>query len=167
MFFFFLNFIKNPQTTIALTFLTHIISSIDGVYFLASSPFKKKELWLLCEGYSIFGFGFYMLMWNQFRYVIFECLSTYHVLLLSERNNPAYNWSVVKMLDTESLHHRLDQMIASSKELKSSLCDLCEDFSILLDRVNSFDDKEIWLISYYMPELVFEKCSILEKAGIL
>ena len=76
-------------------------------------------------------------------YVISESLSTYHVLLLSERNNPAYNWSVVKMLDTESLHHKLDQMIASSKELKSSLCDLCEDFGFLLDRVNSFDDKEI------------------------
>jgi hypothetical protein len=28
---FFKNFIKNPQTTIALTFLTHIISCIDGV----------------------------------------------------------------------------------------------------------------------------------------
>ena len=27
----FKNFIKNPQTTIALTFLTHIISGIDGV----------------------------------------------------------------------------------------------------------------------------------------
>ena len=26
-----MDFIKNPQTTIALTFLTHIISSIDGV----------------------------------------------------------------------------------------------------------------------------------------
>ena len=28
---FFKDFIKNPQTTIALTFLTHIISVIDGV----------------------------------------------------------------------------------------------------------------------------------------
>ena len=28
---FFDNIIKNPQTTIALTFLTHIISGIDGV----------------------------------------------------------------------------------------------------------------------------------------
>ena len=28
---FFKDFIKNPQTTIALTFLTHIISGIDGV----------------------------------------------------------------------------------------------------------------------------------------
>ena len=28
---FFWNFIKNPQTTIALTFLTHIISGIGGV----------------------------------------------------------------------------------------------------------------------------------------
>ena len=26
-----MDFIKNPQTTIALTFLTHIISDIDGV----------------------------------------------------------------------------------------------------------------------------------------
>ena len=26
-----MDFIKNPQTTIALTFLTHIISGIDGV----------------------------------------------------------------------------------------------------------------------------------------
>jgi hypothetical protein len=29
--YFFNYFIKNPQTTIALTFLTHIISAIDGV----------------------------------------------------------------------------------------------------------------------------------------
>ena len=29
---FFKDFINNPQTTIALTFLTHIISDIDGVY---------------------------------------------------------------------------------------------------------------------------------------
>ena len=27
-----MDFIKNPQTTIALTILTHIISGIDGVY---------------------------------------------------------------------------------------------------------------------------------------
>jgi hypothetical protein len=27
---------KNPQTTIALTFLTHIISGIDGVYSVVS-----------------------------------------------------------------------------------------------------------------------------------
>ena len=31
---FFKDFIKNPQTTIALTFLTHIISGIDGVCVL-------------------------------------------------------------------------------------------------------------------------------------
>ena len=43
---FFKDFIKNPQTTIALTFLTHIISGIDGVVFegptnraLLSQPF--------------------------------------------------------------------------------------------------------------------------------
>ena len=30
---FFKDFIKNPQTTIALTFLTHIISDIDGVKY--------------------------------------------------------------------------------------------------------------------------------------
>ena len=29
--YFFNHFIKNPQTTIALTFLTHTISDIDGV----------------------------------------------------------------------------------------------------------------------------------------
>ena len=28
---------KNPQTTIALTFMTHIISGIDGVYHYYSS----------------------------------------------------------------------------------------------------------------------------------
>ena len=27
-----MDFIRNPQTTIALTFLTHITSGIDGVY---------------------------------------------------------------------------------------------------------------------------------------
>ena len=32
--FFFKDFIKIPQTTIALTFLTHIISGIDGVKYL-------------------------------------------------------------------------------------------------------------------------------------
>ena len=32
MFFFFNYFIKNPQITIALTFLTHIISGLGGVY---------------------------------------------------------------------------------------------------------------------------------------
>ena len=31
---FFKDFIKNPQTTIALTFFTHIISCIDGVSYL-------------------------------------------------------------------------------------------------------------------------------------
>ena len=34
---FFKDFIKNPQTTIALTFLTHIISGIDGVFWIISS----------------------------------------------------------------------------------------------------------------------------------
>ena len=38
----FKDFIKNPQTTIALTFLTHIISGIDGVYRLWS--FKKGDI---------------------------------------------------------------------------------------------------------------------------
>ena len=33
-----MDFIKNPQTTIALTFLTHIISGIDGV-----TRFKVKQ----------------------------------------------------------------------------------------------------------------------------
>ena len=32
-----MDFIKNPQTTIALTFLTHIISGIDGVWGIPSS----------------------------------------------------------------------------------------------------------------------------------
>ena len=31
---FFKDFIRNPQTTIALTFLTHIISGVDGVYHI-------------------------------------------------------------------------------------------------------------------------------------
>ena len=39
---FFKDFIKNPQTTIALTFLTHIISGIDGVY--TDVIFMKKKL---------------------------------------------------------------------------------------------------------------------------
>ena len=49
------NFIKNPQTTIALTFLAHIISGIDGVgwdiqisaqdsvFFRAASNFLTKS----------------------------------------------------------------------------------------------------------------------------
>ena len=38
---FFLNYlIRNPQTTIALTFLTHIISGIDGVYY---DPWSAKK----------------------------------------------------------------------------------------------------------------------------
>ena len=36
---FFKDFIKNPQTTIALTFWTHIISGIDGVFNLMIDPF--------------------------------------------------------------------------------------------------------------------------------
>ena len=36
---FFKDFIRNPQTTIALTFLTHIISGIDGVI-----PFNSGEV---------------------------------------------------------------------------------------------------------------------------
>ena len=41
---------KNPQTTIAPTFLTHIISAIDGVYnfditmaFLKNDSFNEKK----------------------------------------------------------------------------------------------------------------------------
>ena len=41
---FFKDFIKNPQTTIALTFLTHIISGIDGVYkMFEKGAFMYKE----------------------------------------------------------------------------------------------------------------------------
>ena len=43
---FFKDFIKNPQTTIALIFLTHIISDIDGVsphVIYASSVIKAKQ----------------------------------------------------------------------------------------------------------------------------
>ena len=36
---FFKDFIKNPQTTIALTFWTHIISGIDGVFNLMIDPY--------------------------------------------------------------------------------------------------------------------------------
>ena len=36
---FFKDFIKDPQTTIALTFLTHIISGTDGVK-------KQRILWM-------------------------------------------------------------------------------------------------------------------------
>ena len=34
------HFMKNPQTTIAPTFLTHIISAIDGVGHLAATTFS-------------------------------------------------------------------------------------------------------------------------------
>ena len=40
---FFKDFIKNPQTTIALTFLTHIISGIDGVYCLLTDNIVSKR----------------------------------------------------------------------------------------------------------------------------
>ena len=45
------------------------------------------------------------------------------------------------MSEMESLHRRLDQMLVSSKELKSSVSDLCGDFSFLLKQVNSIDDQ--------------------------
>ena len=38
---FFEYFIKNPQTRIALTFLTHIISGIDGVHIKKSNPARQ------------------------------------------------------------------------------------------------------------------------------
>ena len=38
---------KNPQTTIALTFLTHIISDIDGVYRLLYSNQLSLKVGLL------------------------------------------------------------------------------------------------------------------------
>ena len=41
---FFKDFIKNPQTTIALTFLTHIISDIDGVMRLVKLAKNKSFL---------------------------------------------------------------------------------------------------------------------------
>ena len=44
------DFIKNPQTTIALTFMTHIISGIDGVLSLILGIF-----YLLCQPHKISG----------------------------------------------------------------------------------------------------------------
>ena len=38
-----MDFIKNPQTTIALTFLTHIISGIDGVHSFALNKTGGKH----------------------------------------------------------------------------------------------------------------------------
>ena len=40
----FYHFIKNPQTTIALTFLTHIISAIGGVCHNGVENLIKSEL---------------------------------------------------------------------------------------------------------------------------
>ena len=45
------------------------------------------------------------------------------------------------MSEIEKLHRRLDQMLSSSKELKSSVSDLCGDFSYLLKQVNFIDDQ--------------------------
>ena len=45
---FFKDFIKNPQTTIALTFLTHIISGIDGVLYF-SGILLQKVYWIYCK----------------------------------------------------------------------------------------------------------------------
>ena len=45
------------------------------------------------------------------------------------------------MSEIEKLHRRLDQMLSSSKELKSSVLDLCGDFSYLLKQVNFIDDQ--------------------------
>ena len=42
--YFFKDFIKNPQTTIALTFLTHIISGIDGVEYFTYLNLAVKTL---------------------------------------------------------------------------------------------------------------------------
>ena len=47
---FFKDFIKNPQTTIALTFMTHIISGIDGVVVHSNAttlitPFESVRRW--------------------------------------------------------------------------------------------------------------------------
>ena len=47
---------KNPQTTISLTFLTHIISDIDGVKFV-----KPMQVLLTSIGFTI-----------VFRWLIFE-----------------------------------------------------------------------------------------------
>ena len=45
---FFKDFFKNPQTTIALTFLAHIISCIDGVLVYLDVPSRdQKHLWLV------------------------------------------------------------------------------------------------------------------------
>ena len=50
--------------------------------------------------------------------------------------------SVIEMEDSESLDRRLDQLLASSKKLKSSLCNLSQDFCVLRDQVDSIDEKE-------------------------
>ena len=46
-YFFFDNFIKNPQTTKALTFLTHIILAISGVVSILLK--KKKNSIPICD----------------------------------------------------------------------------------------------------------------------
>ena len=59
---FFKDFIKNPQTTIALTFLTHIISGIDGVQNISYLPHQpkflgniEKAMWVFnCLGHTIY-----------------------------------------------------------------------------------------------------------------
>ena len=41
-----MDFIKNPQTTIALTLLTHIISNIDGVCSMQyATAGKNTKMW--------------------------------------------------------------------------------------------------------------------------
>ena len=41
---------KNPQTTIAPTFLTHIISAIDGVYYTEHTASNSRDLFFLRKG---------------------------------------------------------------------------------------------------------------------
>ena len=65
---FFKDFIRNPQTEIALTFLTHIISGIDGVYsftqIISGQKFQKavveKAIYILAEN-LISGLSFLIL----------------------------------------------------------------------------------------------------------
>ena len=79
---FFKDFMKNPQTTIALTFLTHIISGIDGVHvYLLSGGFSDLIIaTFIC--YNIIPavidhMTFFNLNWPKFnlqvQYIVFFC----------------------------------------------------------------------------------------------
>ena len=76
---------KNPQTTIAPTFLTHIISAIDGVTFLeTNSEFVSLKIKLLLFQHEIrlehkvffqpffIRNSFRMVLFNSFRLFLFS-----------------------------------------------------------------------------------------------